>query len=119
LENKMRKPLEKINLPFKEWIVICSVVNLLFILAVLIFQNNLPPQVPLFYGLAEGEEQLVPKFLLTIPNLVALVIILINVGLTFLNHDLFLKKILIVAAIAATFLASITALKIFFLVGSF
>jgi hypothetical protein len=115
----MRKPLEKIVLPFRQWIIACLAVNLVLILAVFIFQNNLPPQIPLLYGLAEGEEQLVPRLLLTLPNLAALVITLINVGVALINNDLFLKKILVVAAIAATLLASITSFKIFFLVGSF
>ena len=115
----MRKPLEKINLPFKTWIIVCSIVNILFVLAIFIFQNNLPPQIPLLYGLAEGEEQLVPKLLLTLPNIAALLITLINIGATYVYSDSFLKKILIIAAIAATLLASITSFKIFFLVGSF
>jgi len=116
----MRKPLEKTyGLPFKHWLIACAGVNLLFVLAVFIFQNNLPPQIPLLYGLAEGEEQLVPRLLLSLPNLIALIIILLNIGLAFLNNDLFIKKILVVASVTATFLASITSLKIFFLVSSF
>ena len=115
----MRKPLEKIpNLPYKEGISVCVGINLIFFLAIVFLQKRLPPEVPLFYGLAEGEEQLVPRLLLSLPNLIALIIILINTGLTLLTTNLFVKKILIMASVTATFLASITCLKIFFLVGS-
>jgi hypothetical protein len=114
----MTKPIAKIDLPFKDWLIVCSGINLILIVAVLVLKNNLPPQVPLLYGLAEGEEQLVPRILLTLPSLAAIIITSINFGLSFLVKDAFIKKILLATPIVVTFLATITCLKIIFLVGS-
>jgi len=115
----MTKPLTKIDLPFKRTVITSLATNLLFILLVVLLKNNLPPQVPLLYGLPEGEEQLVPRLLLILPNTLAIGITLINIGLTFVTKDLFMRKLLLVVPVVVTFLAVITTLKILFLVGSF
>jgi uncharacterized Tic20 family protein len=86
---------------------------------VLLIQRWLPPQVPLFYGKPSGEEQLTSSLVLTLPSIVSLLILLINVSFAAVLKDEFLRKTLVLAAIAVTFFAAITTIKIIFLVGSF
>ncbi len=107
------------DLPFRRLIVVCVILNAVLAGIVLLSQKFLPPVVPLFYGLAEGEDQLVKSFFLVIPALASLVIILINSLIALKIQEDFLKKIIIFGGVAGTFFAYITTLKIIFLVGSF
>ena len=107
------------GLPFSNFVYASFVVNLLLIVFVLTIQRWLPPQVPLFYGMAEGEGQLSQSIFLTIPALAAIGITIVNIVISLGVKDTFIKKALIVAGLAATFLATITVVKIVFLVGSF
>ena len=107
------------TLPFKNYAIASLFVNILIILSVILAQRFLPPEVPLFYGLAEGEDQLAPRLFLPIPSLASLVVLTINSLISSRVEDTFIKKALILAAIGTTFFAAITTLKIMFLVGSF
>lgn len=117
-ELHLKESFDKANLPFKGYIQFSFALNILVIVFVLIFLRKLPPQIPLFYGMAEGEEQLTRAWSLIVPSLVALFILIINSLLSVKTNDDFLKKVLVVAGLAATFFATITTIKIFFLVGS-
>lgn len=108
-----------VGLPFSNWVYASFGVNLLLIVFVLAIQRWLPPQVPLFYGMAEGEGQLSRSIFLPIPALAAILITVVNIFVSLGVKDVFIKKSLIVAGLAATFLATITVVKIVFLVGSF
>lgn len=88
-------------------------------LSALIAQSFLPPQVPLYYGLPIGEEQLSSPLGLVIPGVVSLLILSVNFMLIKITKDDFLKKILAIVALVASFFAIITTYKIIFLVGSF
>ena len=107
------------DIPFIKWVYASFVFNLVVILLVLAIQKWLPPQVPLFYGMAEGEGQLAKSILLPIPSLAAIGISLANILISLSIKDLFIKKALIVAGLGVTFLATITVFKIVFLLGSF
>ena len=85
----------------------------------IIFRNNLPPVIPLFYGLAEGENQLVHPLFLTIPAGLGLLIILINTLLSTIISNNFIKRSLILSSFAVSLLVFITTVKILLLVGSF
>ena len=85
----------------------------------IIFRNNLPPVIPLFYGLAEGENQLVHPLFLTIPSGLGLLIILINTLLSTIITNNFIKRSLILSSFAVSLLVFITTVKILLLVGSF
>ena len=85
----------------------------------IIFRNNLPPVIPLFYGLAEGENQLVHPLFLTIPAGLGLLIILINTLLSTIITNNFIKRSLILSSFAVSLLVFITTVKILLLVGSF
>lgn len=107
------------SLPFSNWVYASFIVNLVVIVFVLVVRRWLPPQVPLLYGMAEGEGQLSGSIFLTAPALAAIAVTFVNIFVSLTQKDAFIKKTLIVAGLAATFLATITVVKIVFLVGSF
>ena len=107
------------TLPFIKYIYLSIVVNLLIIAAIFVVKKNLPPEVPLFYGLPKSENQLVSSTNLILPSLISLAIIAANSFLAYLTKDEFLKKTLVMATFASTFFSVVTTLKIVFLVGSF
>lgn len=103
----------------KAYITVSVVVNIVVILAVilLIKSSHLPPQVPLFYGLPEGEGQLAQKTLLVTPAIISLITILLNSTAAWLIKDNFLKKALAMTFVVTTFFSTVTTIKIIFLVG--
>lgn len=94
------------------------VVSLVGIAVGLVAQFILPPEVPLFYGLPQTENQLASPIWIVLPSLIALVITLLNGSSTLKMHDNYLKKVLATTSIFCSLLAVITTLKIIFLVGS-
>ncbi len=111
--------MQQYRIPFKDFVIASVFVNILMIVIVLLSQRWLPPQVPLFYGKPSGDEQLASSLALTLPSIVSLLILLIDVAFAVVLKDEFLRKTLILAAIVTTFFAAITTIKIIFLVGSF
>jgi len=95
------------------------VLNLISILSVIILRNNLPPEVPLFYGFAEGEEQLTSVLSLTLPGIFSLIIVGVNFFVATLSQNNFLRHTLIVSSFFVSTLSLVTTFKIIFLVGSF
>lgn len=104
---------------FKKIVFISVVLSLVPIILVFTFQKNLPPQVPLFYGLAQGEEQLAGPTLLVIPSLISAAILLANSLLAYFWRKEFLQEALVFTGFAVSTLSAITTLKIILLVGSF
>lgn len=98
-------------------VLICLVTNALVVTLVLIFQKNLPPVVPLFYGLPQSEAQLAPSYALSLPPLISLIIVGVNTLIGKLLKNSFLQNVLIALIIATTAFSTITVVKIFFLVG--
>lgn len=82
-----------------------------------IFWQKLPPQVPLFYSKPWGEQQLASPFFLALPILICLFFLVISSILNQLLNDYpFVKKILTYGATCASILASITIIRIIFLI---
>lgn len=80
--------------------------------------RRLPPQVPLFYSLPWGEEQLgSPSFLLILP-LSCLIFGVLNFFLAFFSFEKqpLASKILVWLTVIVTLLASLTLVKIIFLI---
>lgn len=98
---------------------ISFLINVVNISLVFALQKNLPPEVPLFFGLAKGEEQLTTKIGLIIPGVASLFTTLLNLFLSFLTDKDFLQKMLIFTALATSIISFITVIKIILLVGSF
>lgn len=91
----------------------------IFTLAIsLIAQKFLPPYIPLFYGLPEGEEQLAPSLALLLPGAFASLLLAINVGLSAYIKNDFIKKSLVLTSLVVSVFAAVATLKIIFLVGS-
>lgn len=107
------------KVPLKNYILTGGVIDLLTAVFVLFAQNRLPPQVPLFYGLPLGEDQLAKPIFLLVPAILSCLIILANLLLAHLVKDDFLKKAFAVASFASAIFAAITTCKIIFLVGNF
>lgn len=115
-----KKDLEQKDLvPYKKLLIFVFVLGLGTIGLVLLLQKSLPPEVPLFYGLPKTEEQLASSLSLIIPSLAALTIIIINLLISQFIKDRYLKSVLVLVGVAGVFFATITTLKIIFLVGSF
>jgi hypothetical protein len=106
------------HLPFVKYLYGGLILNSLLIILLLLLQKLLPPEIPLFYGMAEGEEQIAKSIFIVIPNAVSLLILVVNsIIASYVKQD-FYKKILITAGLISTFFSTITALKILFLVGN-
>lgn len=95
--------------------IFIGVVN---VLSIILLQKYLPPELPLFYGLPEGEGQLTTNLGLVIPGGVTLATIVTNLILAKIVKDEFLKQVLIVSGFAVAVFCLATTLKILFLVGS-
>jgi len=106
------------EIPFINYLAGAIGLNLFLIFAVIFAQDLLPPEVPLLYGLPEGEKQLAASSLLTIPSALSLLIIFVNTTFSLFIKNDFIKKVLIASGIVITFFSTITTLKIFFLVGN-
>ncbi|MEK7498033.1 MAG: hypothetical protein AAB656_03890 [Patescibacteria group bacterium] len=107
------------SVPYNNIVIPALGVNFVVLLLVIVLQNNLPPVVPLYYGLPTGEEELAKKIFLTVPSLVSILIILVNVVFMKRAKDSFLPKVLLGLIIGSTILGAITTIKIILLVGSF
>lgn len=92
---------------------------LLFSLALLIFTwSKLPPQLPLFYSLPWGEEQLGQPILLLVPPIGCLLWGALNFFLAVFcfKQQPLASKILVWSTVILTFLSSLTLVKIIFLI---
>jgi hypothetical protein len=106
-------------IPFRNYVYFCLFLAFATIIAAIVLLRWLPPQVPLYFGLPEGEAQLAPALGLILPSLVSLAVLTVNITACFFIEDDFLKKALILTAIGVTFFTTITTIKIILLVGSF
>ncbi len=110
---------KNIDIPLKPLVAVSLFAATSLMLTILLFKNIvLPPEVPLFYGLAQGENQLAPSGLLVLPILVSVVFLITNTLLTFTTSDDFLRKVLAVSGVATIIFSTITVLRIVLLVGS-
>ena len=117
LASQTRKSLGRI--PFVNIVYLSVGLCLVSIVATIALQNNLPPEVPLFYGLAEGEGQLSTSLGLITPSAASLIIILANTTLAVFIGNKFLQQTLIATGLVAAIFSTITTVKIILLVGSF
>lgn len=107
------------KLPHLQLIYYSIVTNVIVILGVLLLKKYIPPEIPLYYGLPEGNNQIATAEELIIPSMAALVIILINISIASVIQNEYLKRALIIVSLVITLLSLITTLEIVFLVGSF
>jgi len=103
--------------PLKKLLLAAFILNVVVGLTAFFIKPLLPPQIPLYYGMAEAEKVVAPSWALVIPSLASLGILGINFALGLTLEDEFLKKTLVLTGLAASFFAIVTTLKIVFLVG--
>jgi len=97
---------------------IFGVILLASLLVLFIFWRKLPPQIPLYYSLPWGEEQLAQTFFILILPFSSLVLGLVNLFLAvfFFDKQPLASKILSLAAVVYILLSSLALVKIIFLV---
>ena len=115
----LQKKLSIERIPFKNFVYASFTISIVGIVLIVLLQNKLPPEVPLLYGLPEGEEQLTTSLGLVIPLVSSLIITILNITAVFFLQNSFLRKTLVLGAFAISFLSFITTVKITLLVGNF
>ena len=120
LEDIAQKKGEQLSkTPMTRVLYFSILISILTISLVLFIQGNLPPEIPLFYGFAEGEEQLSSPMGLLLPSICALTIVIVNTILILNLKNELLQKSLVVASFATTIFSFVTTVKIILIVGSF
>lgn len=104
---------------FEKIVIACLVVNTLTIILVVYLRKNLPPVIPLFYGLPVSEEELTNSLGLAIPPVISIILIAVNWAIAKITKDEFIKKIFIGLIISLTIFSVVAVIKTIFLVGSF
>lgn len=104
---------------FKKIFFFVLFINLALAISIVLSIKKLPPEVPLLYGLPEGEEQLVKTIFLTAPAIFIIFFSIFNFFISFFIKDKFAKQILIYSLIFLSFFSFVSIIKIIFLVGSF
>ncbi len=107
------------KIPYRGCIYASVFLNTVSAIAIFALKGFLPPVVPLFYGLPTGAEQLTPTLGLLLVPAVGLIITFINVFVSVISKDDFLKKSLIISSVFISLLLTITVIKIVLLVGFF
>lgn len=118
-KSALQKKLSIERVPLKNFVYASFIISIVGILLIFLLQSILPPEVPLFYGLPEGEEQLTTSLGLTLPLVGSLIITILNTITVFFLQNSFLQKTLVMGAFAISFLSFVTIIKITLLVGSF
>ncbi len=101
---------------FKKIAFLCTILNMAVIVSIIMLKNNLPPIVPLFYGLPVSESQLAPSIALVIPPTISIIFTSLNLILNKLFKNEFLAQIFIGLAVVTSALSIITVVKIILLV---
>lgn len=103
---------------FKHLIAFLVVLQILAVIVIVINKPNLPPVVPLFYGMPTGSQQLAPvNYLFLLPGL-TLGIMAIAAVMAQYVHDKFIDTIMIGVMVIANILSLFSLLKILSIVGS-
>jgi hypothetical protein len=107
------------KLPFLNLVYLSILINVGVIVTLLLLKRYIPPEVPIFYGLPEGKNQLGSMEQLIIPSMVSLMVILVNISTASLLQNDYLKRVLIIVSLIITLLSLITSVEITLLIGSF
>lgn len=103
---------------YQKIVIACTITNLIVILIGLLAKFVLPPQIPIFFGFPQTEEQLASSLFIVIPPIISLFFITLNSIFTIKMESSYIKKSLAFASLAVTLLSTIAVIKIIFLVGS-
>lgn len=107
------------SIPLVKFLYAAFILGFLNIATTLLLQGILPPEVPLYYGLAKSQEQLTTSFGLIIPGAITLGVTILNTFLAYVLGNNFLQKTLVLSAFSVSIISFIATIEIIFLVGSF
>lgn len=107
------------KMPFRNFVFFSVIIDVFLVIAVLAVRNYLPPIVPLLYGRPTGAGQLIPSLFLISAPISSIIITFLNIFLSNLTGDIFIKKILALSSFLLSVLVAITIIQIVLLVGFF
>ena len=107
------------NIPLTKIVYATTAINIINIALIMLIQKGLPPEIPLFYGLAKGEDQIATSAELVIPPALSLLIAVVNLVVASFIKSSFLRQVLIITLLAVTLFSLIATIRIVMLVGSF
>lgn len=93
--------------------------SILMLVCLIPVMKVLPPEVPLMYGDAQGQNQLAPKTFLMLVPIISIFISLINYFIAQKIEDDLYKKALLITSYFINIMVAITLAKIIFTVGFF
>lgn len=81
--------------------------------------GTMPPEIPLFYSLIEGENTITPSYYIFLLPIISLLITVLNIFVyrRIFTHDLFVRKVLYYASVCAILISTCVFLKILFLIA--
>lgn len=112
----LKKGFNKKNIEFPHLTLIVLSLNVVFIVILILISKDLPPQVPLYYGLPRGEQQLISPAALVLPIVLSSLFIVINNIVAYFIESLFLKRVLVFGSYFVSLLSIITIVNIIFLI---
>jgi hypothetical protein len=107
---------EKINGQIFRW----NIIVLLCQVAILFIRfNSLPPQIPLYYSLPWGEQELAPVSSIFILPALSVIILLLNniLAVFFLKSNQLFSRILVIISLVCSFFAAVALFQIINLVS--
>lgn len=107
---------DKKNIGYLYTTLVLFFLNVVFLIVIILISKTLPPQVPLYYGLPRGEEQLVSPISMVAPIILSLLFIILNNIIAYFTEILFLKKVLIFGSYFVSLLSIVTVVNIIFLI---
>ena len=112
LGNFWQRPTNRRLFLFSSLFIIFQIITIVF------YIDNLPPQLPLFYSLPWGQDQLVsPKYLYLLP-LTSLLVLLGDVFfILFLAKQKLLSLVLLISSLSFCFFSTFTLIKIINLIS--
>jgi len=107
------------DLPLLKLFYFTLAINTIILAYVFSIQKKLQPEVPLFYGLPEGQDQLTNPLNLAIPALISFAITGVNFAICLLIKRKFFQQALVVTSFGVSIFLMITIIKITLLIGSY
>ncbi len=113
---ELKKKLQAKSIPFLYPVMAVIALNIILIIFIVLSLDKLPPEVPLYYGLPRGEQQLASPVELILPLAISSVFIGINVMTSLFIKPVYIKNILSVSGVFFSVMAIITVVRIIMVV---
>lgn len=106
------------RLPMKKYYIFSFFLSVFVVVIALVAYFILPPEIPLFYGFPQSQQQIIGSKILFLPAFIAATFTTLNAYLSIYVENAYLKKVLAFISLLISLLAAITIFKIVFLVGN-